>query len=171
VVLFGILVFYEGLVGLDISARADFVAQCFVDERKPVGHQVHPAAHRFAADLDTETLFENLLLPVERKVVAEFPEDDVAQQPRRGIGVFDQPFRGGGNNGSHGAIVDLLVFRANGNQLEKTRRHNIELLRALFADFLPEFRVFLHLVWLDHDSFDGEVFGDFRVQRLALAAL
>ena len=67
-----ILVAHEGFVGLDVSARADFLAQRLVDEREPLGDEVHPAAHRFAADLDAVMLPEDLFLAAGRKVVAVF---------------------------------------------------------------------------------------------------
>ena len=54
VVLLRILVSDECFVGLDISARADFISQRFVDERKSVRDQEHPSAHGLAADLDAE---------------------------------------------------------------------------------------------------------------------
>ncbi len=153
VVLFGVLVFYEGFVGLDISARADFIAQGFIDERKPVHDQVHPSAHRLAADLDVMALLEDLLLPIERKMVAVFSKNNVEDKPRRGIGAFDE--LGGGSRGDdrhHGAVGDLFVFWANGDPLEETRRRHIELLRALFADLFPLIRILQHFVRLDHND-------------------
>ena len=79
-----VLVSNEGFVGLDIPARADLVSQRFVDERKPARHRMHPSALRLSADLGAEALLEDLLLPVERQVVAEFAQNDVEDEPRRG---------------------------------------------------------------------------------------
>ena len=85
------------------------------------------------------------------------------------LGVFAQPGLDP-VDGDDRTVADLLVFRTNGNPLEKPGWHHVKLLSTLLADSFPEFWVFLHLVRLDHDSLDREIFGDFCIQRLALTA-
>jgi hypothetical protein len=167
----GILITNRGLIDLKIGFGADFFAHGFVDHCKHLCEAEHPVAHGLTADFDTVPGLEDLRLAVERKVVAVFAEHDAAEQPSRGAGVLDDPFRGRSNHRREGAVGDAYIFRSNGAALKKLCRHHIELFSHFFANAFERLRFHAHLFGLNDDLFDRQVVGQPLGQRPVLALL
>lgn len=109
----------------------------------------HPLRHQVPADLDAVAQVDRLL-PVERKTVAIFREDNIGQQPLRRQAAFDDVrWR---QRLDHAVMAPEGIFGAARHDDSELRRHDIQALGPIPAD---------------QNLFQPDIFGgDFRLNDL-----
>ena len=118
---------HRGIVTEDDTAFEYFLAHHFVENRKLVGALFEPARQRragYAPAFNVEEYFEHLFLPVERKMVSHFRNNDMGKEFWTRI-----------------AFVDWLIWLGSGHDTAFTMIARI-LILDVFDTFEPSWNVF-----------------------------
>src|ERR1700728_744464 len=100
---------------------------------QPPASATDPVGERRAVDLDAMP-GEDLALPVKRKVIAVFGDQDMSEQGRTGQPLADRPLRGRGL--MDGPARPAAIARPADTDDPKSRRHMIEHLADSLADHM-----------------------------------
>jgi hypothetical protein len=141
-------IFDRRFIDLHIAAAEHAGADVFVDRAQPVGGQPHPLRHVLAREMNGVPRGENVLLPVERIVVAVFAHDDRREQARRGDAPVLQGLQLGDDRRGVGMIAPH-VLAAHDAAREKSRRFVVEQLGDFLADVTPCLGAALHRLGID----------------------
>ena len=129
-------VFYASFVHLHVAVFEHVGVDRFVDEAERVGGERHPLSERLAGDVNIVPCGEDFLLPVERKVVGVFADDDCCKQPGRCDAAVFQGVESR-DDGRCKRVIFAHVFLPNDVPFEKLCGLVIEQLGAFFADAAP----------------------------------
>ena len=148
-------------VDLHIAAREHLGAKGLVDRPQPVRGQSHPLRQRLAREVDAMPRGKDLLLSIQRKVIAVFTHDDRREQPRRGQAAILQ--RGQrGHDGCGIRMIPAHILAAHEPAFEEPGRFVVELFGHFFADLSPGFRTSFHRLRHEDLFDDRQMLGQAR---------
>ena len=146
------------LVDLHIASGHDAGVDVLINRSQPIGGQSEPARHALPWDGDVVPGGVDLLLPVEREVIAILRDDDLCEQPWCGdAALLERVERG--DDGGLVRLVTLQILFADDAAAEEPRGLIVELLGDLFADAPPGFGRCGDFLRLDDFIDGGQVLG------------
>ena len=158
----GIQALDRRLVALDVPALEQLPVHELVDRLRPVGGDPDPVGHRLPVQRRSP-LRGHRLQAVQRQVMLVLGDDDVADQPRRGIPAHADPRQGRGHDRRLLAVRLLSKLGPHELALHQARPDQFHLKGALLADLLVLLRRGLHLLGQDlHRLHDRQVLKHFR---------
>jgi len=121
-----------GLVHLNVAAPEGLVLEAAVKGKKQLGAVRHPLAHGLAGEGGPHP-GEDLLLAVNRDVIAVFSDDDMGDEAGAGLATGDYPRRQGSDYGSH-RMGRAGIDRADDLAAEENAGTVVDLVSDLLAD-------------------------------------
>lgn len=149
----------RGFIHLDIATGHDSGADRLVDRTQPVGGERDPTHHGRAWEMDAVAGAVDLLLPVEREVIAELGDEDLREQARSREAAFLQALgqRGDDGHGVHFAAAHILA--PDEPAAQEARGFVIEVFADFLADATPLRRTGLDRRGIEHFLDHRQVLG------------
>lgn len=142
-------------IKLRVVVRKDAAEDHLIEGPKPFGGRSHPAGHVLAGQVDAIPPTGDLLLPVERQMVAVFRSEDRGEKTGPRLAAFQHRRQLRDDRGTM-RLVAPDVAAADDPATDVSRRLIVQLPGDLFVDLPPRFGLGAHFLGIEDDFHAGQ---------------